>query len=332
MINLIKALHRKLIHLKLVVRKFRSKYFRYIRVLHIEFTSRCNINCKACYRSGIMKKYMDTNTDMSLENLKKLLDHYKKGQLQSIIFSGGENLLHPNFFDAVELCRQKYPNADILLSTNGVVLSNRDLLDRLCKSSVTNLQVSLHGATQETINLLQKGIRLPEILEAISYLTKNSNIEISFNYVIQEENIKEMLSFVDLVATTPITNISFTPINFAGHSLEEIDYTELWKMWGLKNLLLEASAHANQFGIQTNSSVTPICTSIFEIDVVSANGTMGPCWGNFLVKKYNMGNIFHENPRELRNRPEFKEFARGVKSGNTGELCKACWANGKYSL
>jgi radical SAM protein with 4Fe4S-binding SPASM domain len=296
----------------------------------MELTSKCNLNCKACYRSGSMREYMNLNVDMSMDNLIKLLANYNSKKVNSIILSGGENLLHQNFFEALNIIRKRFVKSEILLSTNGVILSNnRDILKKVCSSEINTIQVSIHGATQETINLLQKGINLDKLLEVISYIRENSEIKITVNYVIQDENINEVLPFLDIMAKIKVQEISLHPMNYAGHTNEEINYNKLWGKMNLDKVLSEAYMKAKEIGISI-WPFNPICTSIFDVDVLTADGDMLPCWGPYLAKKYAIGNVFVQHPDEIRKNSIIKELQKSIIFGyNNNRMCDSCWANGR---
>jgi radical SAM protein with 4Fe4S-binding SPASM domain len=301
------------------------------RLVHIELTSKCNTCCAACYRSGSMKEYMDTSTTMSVEQAEKLLKLYQPDEVRGFALSGGENLLHPDFFTIVQMMRDRFPEAEIQLFSNGIVLA-RDpgIMSRLLASPVDSIQFSLHGARPETVARLMPGVKLEETLRVVTEVVENSNINVSVNFVIQESNIDEMQEFVDLIATTPVRSIVLTPMNFAGHFEEPFDYESYWARIGLREKWNAAAEKARALGIE----VTPLrdlCGCLGPIDVLTADGSMVLCWGNYLVKKYAVGNVFVDNPKTIRNRREFAELRRALKAGETPEMCSACWIQG-YDL
>lgn len=302
------------------------------RILHLELTSRCNLNCKACYRSGDFKNFMNINEILEINRLEILLNKYKTREIEQIILSGGENLLHPNFFDCLKMIRNYFPKKNITLSTNGTLLSNnKNLLEKICKSELNMIQFSINGAHQDTIDKLQKGINLKKTIEIIKYFQAKSSISLNVNFVIQEENINEINDFIELMGANKILNISLTPMNFAGHTDKEVNYTEIWKELNLKEKFLEAKELAKKYCIKIPEFI-PICTSVFNVDVLTADGNMLPCWGKYLAKKYSMGNVFLESPQKIRKNKNFRDLQKEIKSGNIPKMCDSCWANGKHML
>jgi MoaA/NifB/PqqE/SkfB family radical SAM enzyme len=305
------------------------------RILHLELTSRCNILCRACYRTGALKEAMDLRTDMEMEDLGKILSDYQKDCLRSVVLSGGENLLHPHFFQAVSLIKKMLPDCPIVLSTNGVLLSrNPALRQRLIEAPISELQFSLHGAIQETIDKLQHGIRLRETLETIAWIMEHSPICVSVNFVVQQENLGEIIPFIELCAQFRIPRVSLTPINFAGHREDFVDYTKLWEEMHLSRILQTAIARGSELGIGISTiSPSPRCTCLGDVDVIASDGTMLPCWGNYLKKKFSMGNVLDYPAKVIRQEKTWVPLIKSVSGqGPLAPLCMACWANGKHQF
>lgn len=301
------------------------------RLVHLELTSKCNTSCKACYRAGELREYMDTTRTMSVDRLAEVLAHYDPNEIRSFALSGGENLLHPDFFTMVGMIRERFPSQDIQLFSNGLVLAkDRQLLDALCDAPIDSIQFSLHGATQETVSALQPGMSLQDSLETMTYVVENSDIWVSVNFVIQEENIDEMLDFLDLISGTPVKSVLLTPMNYAGHREDPVDYEVLWHKIGLREKWAAASERASELGLSL-TRLRDLCGCMDPVDVLTADGSMLLCWGNYLVKKYAVGNVFAERPEDLRKKPEVVRLRRALKAGRKPSMCSACWIQG-YDL
>jgi MoaA/NifB/PqqE/SkfB family radical SAM enzyme len=304
------------------------------RLVHLELTSRCNLACKACYRNGALRELMEPGITMNPADVEVLLDSYRPAEVRAFVLSGGENLLHAGFFTILGAIRERFPSRGVTLSTNGVLLSrDRALLERVCSSSLDDIQFSLHGARQQTVSLLQPGIVIPPTLDAMRYVCENSAIDVAVNFVIQRENVDEMVEFIELLASAGVRarTVSFTPMNYAGHAEEAVDYNAMWDQMGLRQKLARASARASELGIRV-PALRLECTSLFSVDVLTASGAMLPCWGNYLVKRHALGNALREKPGTIRKQPQLRALQAALRSGAPPALCVACWANGRYSL
>ena len=166
-------------------------------------------------------------------------------------------------------------------------------------------------------------------MDAAQYILEKSHIhDVSVSFVIQEENVDEMTEFVELVASkTSVEHIVFMPMNFAGHSEGAFDYESLWREMGLWEKLDRACERAREVGIRV-TPVRNLCGCMGLVDVLTADGSMLLCWGNYLVKRYAIGNVLRERPSDIRNKPQFRTLRKTLKAGGKPEMCAACWMKG----
>jgi radical SAM protein with 4Fe4S-binding SPASM domain len=164
----------------------------------------------------------------------------------------------------------------------------------------------------------------------MGHVAENSSAAVSVQYVIQEENVDELVSFVELVAGTPVKSVGFTPMNFAGHQEGSMDYGSLWQRIGLREKWEAAARRGAELGVDV-LTLRDRCLCTDNIDVIAADGSLLPCWGNYLVKKHAVGNVFHESPGDIRRKPAYQEWREGLRTGKLPEMCSACWVRG-YDL
>lgn len=92
--------------------------------LEIEIVSHCNMNCNGCSACANIsdKKYMDLNKfERDLIQLKK----YFSG-IRVLKLFGGEPLLHPQLIDFIECARKHFPDAKLLIHSNGLLVTKCD--------------------------------------------------------------------------------------------------------------------------------------------------------------------------------------------------------------
>lgn len=113
----------------------------------IELSSRCNLACKYCPHPGLQRE----KADMPWEVFDKAIGWAAKLGGKELSFTGmGEALLHPEAEGMLMCARLKLPGVWFLLSTNGIVLTDRkdparaaNLIDTLKECNVT-VFVSTH--------------------------------------------------------------------------------------------------------------------------------------------------------------------------------------------
>ena len=109
------------------------------RVLNLEATTACNLECPLCPTHIIDRRtrYLDA------EYLENILEDC--GSLKAISFHiEGEPLLHPKLFDFVNRCAEK--GIDTHFGTNGFVLEQK--IDDLLDSGLTSVSIAIDGADE----------------------------------------------------------------------------------------------------------------------------------------------------------------------------------------
>lgn len=108
--------------------------------IHIDLTTRCNLNCIQCYKD----RSLDVN--LSFEQLKTFIREAADMKVFQIAFGGGEPLLYPFIKEAVYEVSSKGMGCSITTSGKGL---EHDLIEELRKFGVNHIQISLNGSTEE---------------------------------------------------------------------------------------------------------------------------------------------------------------------------------------
>ncbi|MBX7149190.1 radical SAM protein [bacterium] len=93
----------------------------------VEVTNACNLSCRVCYSHAEGDKILPTH--LFKEYLSELLK--SKGTLDSIQLTGGEALLHPQFWDLLDWCYSLPSIKKIYLPTNGILLAQSQVIQKL---------------------------------------------------------------------------------------------------------------------------------------------------------------------------------------------------------
>lgn len=106
----------------------------------IVLTSKCNSNCIMCPCSENSRKF---GCLYDLEYLKKWI-HHVPGDVKFLTITGGEpTLLKSNFFNVLELLKNKFKNTEFLLLTNGRAFSNSKFIELFAEAMPDNLRVGI---------------------------------------------------------------------------------------------------------------------------------------------------------------------------------------------
>lgn len=123
---------------------FLREYFKntpYLHTFHIELTSRCNERCVHCYIPHDNK-----TTDIDYDTMIDILNQCKEMNVLTLVFSGGEPMLHPHFCDFLKTAKDMDFNVTVL--SNLTVVTD-EILDALTYRHASCVNVSLYSMNSE---------------------------------------------------------------------------------------------------------------------------------------------------------------------------------------
>lgn len=172
--NKILSLLNEPIYRKISVGKNKQPSLRY---LLLNITSRCNLKCKHCYLGE--SKPVDLPLSLILEILFQFAD---LGGLR-LIFSGGEPLLHPDFWKINQILKN-IPFRTILI-TNGTLINDK-VASRL---NFNEVQISVDGL-KESHDILRGQDSFSKTMNGIKYLIQN-NKPLSIATMVHNKNLDD---------------------------------------------------------------------------------------------------------------------------------------------
>ncbi|MBE0616839.1 MAG: radical SAM protein, partial [Proteobacteria bacterium] len=149
-----------------------------------EVTLACNLRCRHCLSSSGHSAARELDTREALALVGEL---HEAGVFQ-VNFGGGEPFLRPDFGKILEACHDR--GVMTCISTNGTLL-DEPLVDRLSRSGLVAIQVSLDGARAETCDGLRGAGTSVRALGALKLLA-SSPIPTSINAVLTTSNASEI--------------------------------------------------------------------------------------------------------------------------------------------
>ena len=156
-----------------------------IKVLDFPILSNCNLRCDNC------SSYSNLNVEgvvQSLSQGKKDLVNWKKYinpiRLQIL---GGEPLLHKELPNFIKIAREIYPDTDLRIYTNGLLLKRHKNLKKVLQENDCMLVISVHSVEEKYKTLLHNN--LSEFLDNDMYTTANKSV-VSFAKVFETQGIK----------------------------------------------------------------------------------------------------------------------------------------------
>lgn len=284
-----------------------------LETFHVELTSRCNERCVHCYIP-----HEDKLLDMAPDTMLQALNQCKELNVMTIIFSGGEPMLHPQFCEL--LCRAKD------LDFNTVVLSNLTMLndstiDALqykhptrVKVSLYSMQADIHDAITTVPGSWEKSVQ--NILRLLE-----SSIPVQINCPVIKQNIN---SFDEVVqwgkqhhCAVACDYLIMARDNFTTDNLDNrLSAEDLKSVIGkivVGNFLTKRDEMAME---PKRSTMVPssydkrVCGVGISMLCMESNGDIYPCVG---WHKYRCGNIKDSSLLKIWSESPQLNYLRGIR-------------------
>lgn len=138
----------------------------HIRFAQIEPTTRCNYTCGFC-----VGRHMP-QTDLALDSFQQFIDAVEG--LEAIELQGeGEPLLHADFFTMIAIAREKFPNVEISMITNGSLFT-QDNINKLLDAKISRIFVSAESVDDNNFQKIRGG-KLERVRRGIRALRDERN-------------------------------------------------------------------------------------------------------------------------------------------------------------
>jgi MoaA/NifB/PqqE/SkfB family radical SAM enzyme len=167
--------------------------------VHWDITKSCNYSCRHCAADD---QCLTESSELSLDEIRKVIDNLKTARPVMFSFFGGEPLLRKDILEIIDLIQEKLPNNSIAITTNGSLLQKygRELLKRNIA-----LAVSLDGISPEVNDKVRGAGTFRQITRNLAYLVaqkkelKDSKARISIAYTITNysEEPEDILRFCE---------------------------------------------------------------------------------------------------------------------------------------
>ncbi|MFI3605866.1 radical SAM protein [Vagococcus fluvialis] len=168
--------------------------------LSLQITNKCHLKCKHCYMCASPE-----NNDFLIEKkLDELLKNLK-GKIYSIQITGGEPMLHKNFFDISQLCKKNC--LYLTLTTTGMLINDRNA-EKL--KIFSDIQVSLHSYRDYEHDYLtnSKGSG-QKVIKGINSLKKVGNTNISISHIVTNKNFSDLNQILKFAQNNKISDVTF---------------------------------------------------------------------------------------------------------------------------
>ena len=155
-----------------------------------QINSVCNLGClHCCEEAG-----HHIPGEMTRKQIFKFLHEAREMKIPYVAISGGEPLLHPNFFEVAEFIRES--GASLKVETNGEFIDDK-VVDRFASLNFRSVQISLDGATAATHEVLRLKGNFKKSHTAVEKLVKRG-VTTEIVFVTTRFNIHEIGEAIDM--------------------------------------------------------------------------------------------------------------------------------------
>ncbi len=277
-----------------------------------ELTNNCNLKCPECSSgSGLMTRkrgYMD------VELFKRVMKELKPYLFNTNLYFQGEPMLHPGFFSFLENCQDTHST----VSTNGHFLS-ADNCEKLVKSGLNKLIISLDGTDQEIYSLYRVNGNINSVLGGIEALSEvrsriKSTLQVEIQFLVNRLNEHQITQAEQLAKKNKAV--------LRLKSMQIIDNKDIEK-W------LPQNGRFNRYKLKNGeyiirNSFPNRCARLWFNPVITWDGKVIPCCFD-KDAEHVMGDLNQDSFRDIWNGPKYRIFRKSILSGrHMIDICRNC--------
>jgi len=216
-------------------------------IISWNITRRCNLKCLHCYIDAGQAEAGELSTEEAL----RLVDEMAEVGVPLILFTGGEPLTRPDFFEIAK--RAKDRGIKLVLSTNGTLITP-EVAKRLRETGFVYVGVSL-DSIDEKFHDEFRGV--PGSFAAALAGIKNAlaaRLDVGLRFTVTAKNIHEAGRYVDFAASLGVKRITFYHLSAAGRAQKlpaDWWYTPRQYREFIETLIAKARQYAGKLEIET---------------------------------------------------------------------------------
>lgn len=301
---------------------FLEGYFRenpHLNTFHIELTSKCNERCVHCYIP-----HENKNTDIDTAFMLDILEQCKEMGVITVVFSGGEPMLHPDFCKLLHYAKKLDLNVTVL---SNLTLLTEEVLNELSYRHATCVNVSLYSMISEVHDAITG-------VQGSFFKTKNNilklienNIPVQINCPIMKQNkdnFYEVINWGQEHKCAVITDYLIMArydgsIDNLKHRITNDDIADVIKHI-LENDAIFQEKTKNNNGIRKIKAQDRVCGVGITTLCMVADGKAYPCAG---WQKYICGDLKKNKLSDIWKNSEKIQYLRNLKQGDF-ETCSEC--------
>jgi radical SAM protein with 4Fe4S-binding SPASM domain len=313
--------------------------------LRIRLTNRCNLSCAFCIRNTFSKEKLDSTKEISEKKLLEIVDKFAKmgGRFAEITGDGEPCVRLGTLLNLMARIKKRGLFGE--LTTNGTLFTE-DSIKKIVKMNWDMMRFSIDGK-KETHDSLRgqkgtydKAVSNLKLFKIYKKELNRQNPTIEFNFVLTNENYKDILHVLKLAEETDCRKVYILPLIELTDSCSKIKIKKMNNQ--IMKYLKDALTIAEKYDIESNineiikSSVVENSNKLDKIKkkekslyclqpwyglAIHSNGNVVPC-ANF---EDSFGeNIRRKSLKKIWYGKFFNKMRNDMKKGTLSEFCSRC--------
>ena len=179
-------------------------------------TRTCNLKCRHCYMSSDAKKYQN---ELTTAEAKQFIDDLADFNVPVLLFSGGEPLIRPDFFELADYAAKK--GVRPTLSTNGTLITP-EVARKIKDIGVGYVGISLDGLREVNDKFRGKAGAFEAAMNGIKNCVAVGQ-RVGLRFTINHHNIQELENIFDFIEEENINRVCFYHLVYSGRGNQMMD-------------------------------------------------------------------------------------------------------------
>lgn len=299
--------------------------------MNIQLTGKCNYNCLHCFNAV---DNAPLNSELSFEDMIKLLDEAKDCGVLSFTITGGEPFMHKRFMD---IMREIYKRGMTVfeLNTNGFFVTREVLKEMKSFGFTPAIKISFDGIGYHDWMRNHQGAE-QKALEALKLCVEEGFV-CAAQVNVNKENVSSMDKTFDMLDQMGINWAKIIPTTEVPRWIEnakdktfsvseyydfllEATKTYLTKprkmeLFFWRGIILKPQekrySFSNIYDERLYSEDKPLCSCAYQMAAVGANGNMYPCMqmsGILDSLGANLGNVKKDGLKQILTKSKYLDY------------------------
>lgn len=311
----------------------RKKLWSLPRWVQIEPTNLCNQRCEMCPRNTHLDAPLGS---MSFENFKEI--YRQIPTITDLQLNGlGEPLLNEEIFKMIDYAKKM--GSTVVLTSN-CELATKEKAMKIIESGLDILKISMDSTDEKIYTSIRHGnlnnalTGIKNIVEAKKIVGSKKTL-IWFNSILMKDNYEKMLDIIKLGNELKIDLVRFKPIEVFDIYRDKgllVSPNELFDK--IKAVIEQSREYSVKHNLKTllanrdtyyrpKNLVRPCYSPWLEVYIQWYGGVRLCC--EFYSKKYDIGNIFEEDFKNIWNNKEMQHIRKSFSKGQMNfPVCQNC--------